>query len=396
MQFCFSVVGASILPHFAQTVRVHNCAWYLTPVARDRLAAACTLRTMAGRRRARTKPSPQCGRVRVATLNTRFVLDRYNQGRLPLVRDTIRRMLVGDVSPPMSKSVANRDDSIRIGESKRDTPPAAPRVSTVLLGLQESCVSPIRGTTCLPDGVSKSCHGVDVVEVRHVPEYVTQFALLRWLASLWPVRVIVWLYLACASLFNERFLERCIGSWGQAAFYHSLGKYIYMVLGTAFVFGGTVVVSSPADLVAGKPASPTGVGHSVVDHRTLVVGDFRAVHAATVDIVPKDGSDQPARQARVIICNVHLASDVRSAKLRRQQAVLVTEWLAGIEAAMRADAVFIVGDFNAGPTEPTHEVLTGKGFRNAFAATHGGETGPPTFPSGEFGWNTQCTQRGDE
>ena len=255
----------------------------------------------------RGAPSEPHARLRVATLNTRFVLDKYRAGRLRLLKDTIHGMIY---------------DGKRHVE---DVPPAtdAGREWPVVLGLQEACVSPGRGVTCLPASVPQprrtpclprclpSCccdcraasrggrkrHAVHTLP--HVLAYARQFRVLRWLLSLFFVR---WVLDAFA-VFNEWLLEHIIGRWGQTVFYHPVGKYLYMILGSAFVFGNAIVTHVPSGLgvATSDGASQSGTEAAsphIVSHHELTVGDFRAVHAVTLRL-PCDpsaaGAGRPSR-----------------------------------------------------------------------------------------------------
>jgi endonuclease/exonuclease/phosphatase family metal-dependent hydrolase len=64
---------------------------------------------------------------------------------------------------------------------------------------------------------------------------------------------------------------------------------------------------------------------------------------------------------------------------RIEQARALVGWLA--TTAADADALVVVGDFNAEPTEETYELMAGSGFASAFAAANGSEPAV-TWPSG--------------
>ena len=49
--------------------------------------------------------------------------------------------------------------------------------------------------------------------------------------------------------------------------------------------------------------------------------------------------------------------------------------------APRADATFVVGDFNTPPHEPAYRVMTEAGYRSAYREMNGAEP-PVTWPSG--------------
>lgn len=82
--------------------------------------------------------------------------------------------------------------------------------------------------------------------------------------------------------------------------------------------------------------------------------------------------------ASVLVAVTHLHHVVEAAAERDHQASLLLDWLA---AAPATEAVIVMGDFNAGPAEPTHTRMRAAGFRSAFAEANGSEPAV-TWPSG--------------
>jgi endonuclease/exonuclease/phosphatase family metal-dependent hydrolase len=72
----------------------------------------------------------------------------------------------------------------------------------------------------------------------------------------------------------------------------------------------------------------------------------------------------------------HLTADEG---LRDEQAAAMLAWLDAADPRPAAEVV--VGDFNAGPDEPTYRRMTGAGFRSAHLEANGAEP-PVTWPSG--------------
>jgi endonuclease/exonuclease/phosphatase family metal-dependent hydrolase len=76
--------------------------------------------------------------------------------------------------------------------------------------------------------------------------------------------------------------------------------------------------------------------------------------------------------------NTHLHHVPEEPEVRAEQARAIAEWMA---AAPRADATFVVGDFNTPPFEPAYQVMLRAGYRSAFVEANGAEP-PVTWPSG--------------
>ncbi len=76
--------------------------------------------------------------------------------------------------------------------------------------------------------------------------------------------------------------------------------------------------------------------------------------------------------------NTHLHHKPEEPLVREEQAQAICAWMA---EAPRADATFVVGDFNTPPFEPAYAVMTGAGYRSAHREFHGEEPAV-TWPSG--------------
>jgi endonuclease/exonuclease/phosphatase family metal-dependent hydrolase len=108
---------------------------------------------------------------------------------------------------------------------------------------------------------------------------------------------------------------------------------------------------------------------SATDEARVDLGLNRAAHRATVRLTA--GSS-----VTVVVTHLHhLGPDVGQ---RDDQARQLLEW---IEAAPTTDALVVMGDFNADPTEPTYERITAAGFRSAYAEANGADP-EITWPSG--------------
>lgn len=83
-------------------------------------------------------------------------------------------------------------------------------------------------------------------------------------------------------------------------------------------------------------------------------------------------------EATVLVVVTHLHHVVDGAAERDAQTAALLDW---IKDAPSADAVIVMGDFNADPGEPAYARMVGAGFLSAFAAANGAEP-PVTWPSG--------------
>jgi endonuclease/exonuclease/phosphatase family metal-dependent hydrolase len=82
--------------------------------------------------------------------------------------------------------------------------------------------------------------------------------------------------------------------------------------------------------------------------------------------------------ARLVFAVTHLHHLVPDAEIRDRQASRLIEWL---DRSPPHDALVVVGDFNAAPTEPTYARMRAAGFRSAFGEANGAEP-EVTWPSG--------------
>ena len=105
------------------------------------------------------------------------------------------------------------------------------------------------------------------------------------------------------------------------------------------------------------------------DVERLDLGLGRAAHRARIDL---------PGGTTVLVAVTHLHHAVDAAEERDRQAGALLDWLA---SAPPADAVIAMGDFNAGPSEPTYARMTAAGFRSAYAEANGTEPAV-TWPSG--------------
>ena len=105
------------------------------------------------------------------------------------------------------------------------------------------------------------------------------------------------------------------------------------------------------------------------DVERLDLGLGRAAHRARIDL---------PGGTTVLVAVTHLHHAVDAAVERDRQAGALLDWLA---SAPTADAVIAMGDFNAGPSEPTYGRMTAAGFRSAYAEANGTEPAI-TWPSG--------------
>ena len=99
------------------------------------------------------------------------------------------------------------------------------------------------------------------------------------------------------------------------------------------------------------------------------LGHGRAAHGVLVRL-PSGSS--------VVVVVTHLHHTVDGAAERDAQAASLVTWLGG---APPADAVIVMGDFNADPAEPTHARMVAAGYRSAYAEANGAEPAV-TWPSG--------------
>jgi endonuclease/exonuclease/phosphatase family metal-dependent hydrolase len=122
-------------------------------------------------------------------------------------------------------------------------------------------------------------------------------------------------------------------------------------------------------------------GNSLLVRESLAFGDVerldlgldldlgRAAHRAVVTL---------PGGARLVVAVTHLHHTVDGDAIRDEQAATLVRWL---DASPPADAQVVMGDFNAGPHEPTHARMVAAGFRSAFAEANGSEP-LVTWPSG--------------
>ena len=115
-------------------------------------------------------------------------------------------------------------------------------------------------------------------------------------------------------------------------------------------------------LMSKLPLTPT-------EPARLDLGIDRAIHRARFEL-PNGGS--------VVFAVVHLHHPPAAQTERLQQTMRLLDWL---DDAPEADALVVVGDFNATPTEPTYARMLSAGFRSAYREANGAEPGV-TWPTG--------------
>ena len=104
-------------------------------------------------------------------------------------------------------------------------------------------------------------------------------------------------------------------------------------------------------------------------YERLDLGRERSAHRVRVAL--------PGETA-VVVAVTHLHHPPDAATERDEQAAALLSWLEGSPAA---DAVILVGDFNAGPEEPAYARIRGAGFRSSYLEANGHEPAY-TWPSG--------------
>lgn len=105
------------------------------------------------------------------------------------------------------------------------------------------------------------------------------------------------------------------------------------------------------------------------DEARIDLGLNRAAHRATVRL---------AAGTSVVVAVTHLHHLGPDEGLRDEQARQLVQWL---QTAPAAEAIVVMGDFNADPAEPTYARMQAAGFRSAYAEANGTEPAV-TWPSG--------------
>ena len=104
-------------------------------------------------------------------------------------------------------------------------------------------------------------------------------------------------------------------------------------------------------------------------HERLDLGLTRSAHRVAVSL---------PGGASILVAVTHLHHEVDGAAARDEQTAALVAWLDG---APPADAIVVMGDFNAGPREPAYARMLAAGFRSAYAEANGAEPAV-TWPSG--------------
>jgi endonuclease/exonuclease/phosphatase family metal-dependent hydrolase len=109
--------------------------------------------------------------------------------------------------------------------------------------------------------------------------------------------------------------------------------------------------------------------HPAADEDRLELGLNRAAHRVRLTL---------PGGARLVVAATHLHHVVGASTERDDQARRLIDWL---EASPEADALVVMGDFNADPREPAYARMVDAGFRSAHREANGDEP-PVTWPSG--------------
>ena len=166
-------------------------------------------------------------------------------------------------------------------------------------------------------------------------------------------------YDLCA-LFNEYYLSSILGKHIQYIYNGVILRVLaFLVLGTAWVFGGSILVNTAKI-----------DGEIVMRHELLRIGGWRGVQHVLISIGNKV----------VSIVNVHLSSSADQEYTRVEEAKLICEWISNIAS----DRVIIAGDFNSTPNGPCYSHFLKHGFKSSFVKSCGSE------PDKTFHQNHSC------
>jgi endonuclease/exonuclease/phosphatase family metal-dependent hydrolase len=131
----------------------------------------------------------------------------------------------------------------------------------------------------------------------------------------------------------------------------------------------------PRTLAAESPRFP-GFGTAIIvargevlTHEVLDLGHGRTVQRALIAL---------PGGLTLWFATTHLHHRPGEDGVRRAQAELLAAWM---DAAPRADAEAVAGDFNARPGEPAYAVMEGAGYRSAYREANGSEPAA-TWPTG--------------
>lgn len=173
-----------------------------------------------------------------------------------------------------------------------------------------------------------------------------------------PALLVHFLYaLLASSLF--RFLLLKVPEWAQA-FAEACNVYNSGILNfrtacMAPFFGNSIASRLP-----------------ITRHDTLSLKSFRAAHRILAWLPASCGGLVP-----LWLVNTHLAHDCPETRARQAEKIIT--WVCPV--ADQAAAVVILGDLNAPPEEPLHEIFAKAGFRSGYSVVHGQEP-ESTWPSG--------------
>jgi endonuclease/exonuclease/phosphatase family metal-dependent hydrolase len=251
---------------------------------------------------------------RVCTYNIRFVLDRWDE-REALLEETI--------------SKANAD----------------------IYGFQEVLI----GGKYVGQQIS-ICHKLNQDDVKHFQHYDSPGARLYldilpwWISFLFKTNLANLFYDLCA-VFNIYYLSAIMGRYVQWIYHNAILKVIAFIgLGTAFVFGTTILVNK----------KKVDVNADDIIHETIRIGGWRGVQSVQMTIGGK----------QVLIVNVHLSSAKEDEDARCVEIKQVCDW---IDSKVIDGGVIIMGDFNAQPEGPCYTYLREQGYVSAYKECHGSE-----------------------
>lgn len=251
---------------------------------------------------------------RVCTYNIRFVLDRWNE------REALLERTIGDVNADVYGF-----QEVLIGGNR--------------VGQQLSICSTLNREK------TKNFRSYDSPGARLyfdcLPDWISYF-FKSTLANIF--------YDMCA-IFNLYLLSAIVGKYVQLIYHNAILKIISFIgLGTAFVFGTTLIVNKKI-----VDADADDVIHDIIR-----IGGWRGAHSVQFKINGK----------QILIVNLHLSSARNEEVVRCAEMKQVCEW---IESKEIDGGVIVMGDFNAQPDGLCYSYLINRGYTSAYKACHGNE-----------------------
>jgi endonuclease/exonuclease/phosphatase family metal-dependent hydrolase len=307
------------------------------------------------------------GRLRVATFNLRFIVDRWSKRR-PLVLKSVFDLRADVVCLQEVVNAGALGRFLSVGQADRIVQDLNVRMDNST-PMEDWPKTPGWGKAHgydgqpPPGGFAGFSHGEPAEYLRsgfgQLPEWASM--VLFDLNPLWH------LWLLVAAIFNEIFLEVIFGKYLMPVFAHALGPIAFLCTGTALVFGKATLLQQTTLSCSDQP-------------EVLRIGAWRTAQRLLVTIkTPLDASGIPSKKLKLWVVNVHLHSGRATEReaVREAQVKSILAWMATV--ASRADGIVILGDFNAGPVEPAYRHLLKKGFRSCYLTKHGDEPAC-TFP----------------